>query len=127
LAALSVDHTLIYKQPEVHLHPKLQSKVADCFVEMINRKRDSIFARKIRLIETHSEHFVLRILKRLRDSFADELFHSSLTVYPKDLAILYFQPDVDKSNIFQIRVTESGGFIDKWPDGFFDERDEDLW
>ena len=127
LAALSVDRTLIYKQPEVHLHPKLQSKVADCFVEMINRKRDSIFGRNIRLIETHSEHFVLRILKRLRDSFADELFHSSLTVYPKDLAILYFQPDIDKSNIFQIRVTESGGFIDKWPDGFFDERDEDLW
>jgi len=127
LAALSVDHTLIYKQPEVHLHPKLQSKVADCFVERVNRNRDPISSRKIRLIETHSEHFVLRVLKRLRDSFADELFHSSLTVYPKDLAILYFQPDVDKSNIYQIRVTESGGFIDKWPDGFFDEREEDLW
>ncbi len=127
LAALSVDNTLIYKQPEVHLHPKLQSKVADCFVERINRNRDPIASRKIRLIETHSEHFVLRILKRLRDSFSDELFHSSLTVYPKDLAIVYFQPDVDKSKIHQIRVTESGGFIDKWPDGFFDERDEDLW
>ena len=97
LAALSVDQTLIYKQPEVHLHPKLQSKVADCFVQIMNRKRDSIFSRKIRLIETHSEHFVLRVLKRLRDSFADEIFHSSLTVYPKDLAILYFQPDIDKS------------------------------
>jgi AAA15 family ATPase/GTPase len=127
LAALSVDRTLMYKQPEVHLHPKLQSKVADCFVERVNRNRDPISSRKIRLIETHSEHFVLRILKRLRDSFADEIFHSSLTVYPEDLAILYFQPDVDKSNIHQIRVSESGGFIDKWPDGFFDDRDEDLW
>ncbi len=126
LSALAVDKTLIYKQPEVHLHPKLQSKVADCFVELINQNRNKKFGRKVRLIETHSEHFVLRILKRLRASYADELFHSSLTVYPQDLSILYFKPEEDRSQIYQIRVTENGGFIDRWPEGFFDDRDEDL-
>ena len=126
LSALAVDKTLIYKQPEVHLHPKLQSKVADCFVELINQNRNKNFGRKVRLIETHSEHFVLRILKRLRASYADELFHSSLTVYPQDLSILYFKPEEDRSQIYQIRVAENGGFIDRWPEGFFDDRDEDL-
>jgi AAA15 family ATPase/GTPase len=125
LVSLSQDELLMYKQPEIHLHPKLQSRIADCFVQVINESK-SVKRPKIRLVETHSEHFVLRLLRRLRESYQDNLWHSSLTLYPSDIAILYFQPSNHGTQIYQIRVDKSGGFIDKWPDGFFDERDEDL-
>lgn len=126
LIDLALDETLLYKQPEVHLHPKLQSKVADCFVEAINTSRQNN-TQRVRLIETHSEHFVLRVLRRLKDSYRDELLHTSLTVYPEDFALIYFKPVGDRTEIYQIRVSENGEFIDSWPEGFFDERDDDIW
>jgi AAA15 family ATPase/GTPase len=125
LTALTSDATVLYKQPEVHLHPKLQSKVADCFIETVNTP--SLFKNSFRIVETHSEHFILRMLRRVRESFNDQLLHSSLTLQSKDFSLIYFQPKDDYSEIHQIRVTESGEFIDSWPDGFFDERDEDIW
>jgi hypothetical protein len=125
LVALTSDTTILYKQPEVHLHPKLQSKVADCFIETVNR--ENTVKNSFRIIETHSEHFILRLLRRVRESFGDELLHSSLTLQAADFSLVYFQPKGDHSEIHQIRVAESGEFIDAWPDGFFDERDEDIW
>lgn len=117
---------LIFKQPELHLHPRLQSRVADCFVETIfnDRQEGKI---KVRVIETHSEHFVLRLLRRLRESAFDELLHSSLTLYPSDVAFVYFEPTKDGTLIHLIEVLQSGEFAEGWPNGFFDERDEDLW
>ena len=125
LTALTSDATVLYKQPEVHLHPKLQSKVADCFIETVNTP--SLFKNSFRIVETHSEHFILRMLRRVRESFNDQLLHSSLTLQSKDFSLVYFQPKDDYSEIHLIRVTESGDFVDSWPDGFFDERDEDIW
>ena len=122
LVALANDWTVLYKQPEVHLHPKLQSKVADCFIEAVNN-----FKYGFRIIETHSEHFVLRLLRRVRESHYDELLHSSLTLQEKDFSLIYFQRKEDYSEIHQIRVTSTGEFVDSWPDGFFDERDEEIW
>lgn len=125
LISLSQDKLLMYKQPELHLHPKLQSRIADCFVQVVNEHRGEVIG-QVRMVETHSEHFVLRLLRRLRESYRDELWHSSLTLYPKDLALLYLKPTDQGTEIYQIRVDEMGGFVDKWPDGFFDEKDEDL-
>jgi len=125
LTALTSDSTVLYKQPEVHLHPKLQSKIADCFIETVNTP--SLFKNSFRIVETHSEHFILRMLRRVRESFRDQLLHSSLTLQSKDFSLIYFQPKGDYSEIHLIRVTESGEFVDSWPDGFFDERDEDIW
>lgn len=117
---------LIFKQPELHLHPRLQSRVADCFVETIFNERTEN-SPKVRIVETHSEHFVLRLLRRLRESSYDEIFHSSLTLYPADVAFVYFQPTKNGTLIHHIEVLASGEFVEGWPDGFFDERDEDLW
>ena len=125
LTALTSDCTVLYKQPEVHLHPKLQSKIADCFIETVNTP--NFFKNSFRIVETHSEHFILRMLRRVRESFNDQLLHSSLTLQSKDFSLVYFQPKDDYSEIHLIRVTESGEFVDSWPDGFFDERDEDIW
>jgi predicted ATPase len=45
---------LLFEQPELHLHPYSQSRLADFFVELVRNGRKII-------IETHSEYFVLRL------------------------------------------------------------------
>jgi hypothetical protein len=122
LISLAFGDTILYKQPEVHLHPRLQSRLADCFVYSWNEQKKDFL-----IIETHSEHFVLRLLRRVRESFSDELLHTSLTLLPKDLGLIYFRPVGDKTSIYEIRVSADGQFLDAWPEGFFDDRDEDIW
>lgn len=126
LAGLSSRLMLVFKQPELHLHPKLQSRIADCFVETVFNERNESESR-IRIIETHSEHFVLRLLRRIRDSKGDSLFHSIYTLYKDDVAFVYIQPNEGRSLVYYLPVTDDGEFVDNWPDGFFDERDEDIW
>ena len=48
------EELLIFEQPELHLHPYSQSRLADMFVEFCKRGRKII-------IETHSEYFLLRL------------------------------------------------------------------
>lgn len=117
---------LLFRQPELHLHPKMQSKIADCFVETVFNERSNNVA-QFRLIETHSEHFILRLLRRIREAFYDELLHSSLTLYPDDVIFLYFKPENGSTQVHSISVLPNGQFAEGWPDGFFDDRDEDLW
>ena len=114
------------KQPEVHLHPKLQSRLADCIIDAFNISISEKFNRYF-FIETHSEHLILRLLRRVRNSFLDKDLHTSLTLNSKNISFVYFKPLIDETAIYQIRIDESGNFLDKWPDGFFDDRDEDIW
>ena len=126
LTYLGISNNYLIRQPEVHLHPKLQSRVADCIVSSVAKDREEKYSGSV-ILETHSEHIVLRLIRRVRDSFKDPLLHTSLTLYPNELALIYVKPEADKSKVFLIRVDSSGEFIDGWPEGFFDERDEDLW
>ena len=126
LTYLGISNNYVIRQPEVHLHPKLQSRVADCIVNSVSKDREEKYSGNL-IVETHSEHIVLRLLRRIKDSFKDPLLHSSLTLYPNELSLIYIKPEKNRSQVFLIRVDTSGEFIDGWPDGFFDERDEDLW
>lgn len=126
LTHLGISNNYVIRQPEVHLHPKLQSRVADCIINSVAKDRQEKYTGNV-VLETHSEHIVLRFLRRIRDSYKDPLLHTSLTLYPNELSLIYVRPDGDRSRIFLVRVDSSGEFIDGWPDGFFDERDEDLW
>jgi predicted ATPase len=80
-------------------------------------------------IETHSEHLLLRILKRVRQASAGRIASTdALAVKPDDLAILYFDPQPDGSTkVKRIRVTDDGDFLDRWPRGFFEERGKELF
>ena len=46
--------TLLFEQPELHLHPFSQSRLADFFVAL------ALNGRKI-IVETHSEYMILRL------------------------------------------------------------------
>ncbi len=119
---LAANSSRVYiQQPELHLHPRLQAQLADVFVEQVNRA-------PIFVIETHSEHFLLRLLRRIRETYRSDIPHTLFSLKAEDIVVLY----VDKtkegtSNIVQLRLSEEGEFIDRWPNGFFTERDGELF
>ena len=111
------------QQPELHLHPALQSSLADVFVEEINRSGAGQF-----LIETHSEHVLLRLLRRIRDTEKGKCLSEDMKLTNKDLAIYYFDPQVSGGTVVtQQLVTPLGDFYTDWPRGFFSERNRDLF
>ena len=116
------------EQPEIHLHPALVADLADYFIETSNLKiKDRIFNLDKKfiyedsfiygnqwIIETHSELLIRRILKRIREG----------KISNKDVSVLYVEPAISKkqsAEILELRIDEDGEFIDRWPEGFFDE------
>jgi hypothetical protein len=63
---LTEDALLIIEQPELHLHPNAQVTLTDLFIDQSN-------ARKRFLIETHSEHMLLRIQRRIAETTYETL------------------------------------------------------
>jgi len=108
---------LAVEQPELHIHPRLQIALGDLFVHAAKQ-------RKTLLLETHSEHLMLRLLRRIRETNeAEESSEYSLTAH--DLQVLYVECVDGETRIAPLRVSESGRFVDRWPHGFFDERFEE--
>jgi predicted ATPase len=111
------------QQPELHLHPALQSSIADVFIEEIISNSNKQF-----IIETHSEHLLLRLLRRIRDTENSVSTSIDLPLKPSDIAIYYFDPQVNGGTIVTRQlVTPLGDFYNDWPKGFFAERDGDLF
>ena len=108
------------QQPELHIHPALQAALGDVFLEAQQLKQI--------LIETHSEHLLLRILKRVRQTHLGVNIAEELKVRADDVCVLYFNPSPDgTTTVKRIRLTEDGDFMDRWPRGFFGERDRELF
>jgi len=118
----SYHETLLIEQPELHLHPALQTELGDVFINAAMGKQKNTF-----LIETHSEHLILRILRRIRETAAGELPEGMTAITPDDVAVLYVKPGKDGSEVIHIPVNEDGEFDEPWPDGFFSERARELF
>ena len=116
-------YLIIVEQPELHLHPSAQADVGDLFIERIykvvkNRKELS----GVRfLIETHSEHILLRIRRRIAESSAKKI-HEKAREYllPKDTCAHFVERIGEASSVKNIAIGFSGeldsvpGFV-----GFF--------
>lgn len=120
---LGARHRLIaIEQPELHLHPAIQAELADLFVEAALHRANNF------IIETHSENFILRILRRIRESAESGSKDSShLQVRPDQVSVVYVQPADQGSRVFEIPLTDDGDFGDDWPEGFFPERIKELF
>ena len=79
------------------------------------------------ILETHSEHLILRVLRRIRETTDGKLPLGAVPVGPKDVAVLYVEPTDHGSRVLELRVDEAGEFVDRWPHGFFEEREDDLF
>ncbi len=109
------------EQPELHIHPAMQSVLGDLFIEGLAHELD-IYGSKRFLLETHSEHLLLRLLRRLRD---EGDLHN--WIEPDELGIYFMEPSKDGVEVVRIRVNEEGEFKDPWPRGFFNERAQELF
>ena len=77
-------------------------------------------------METHSEHIILRFLRRIQETTNDELPSPDLSLKPEAISVIYIEPIDEGVKINPLPIDESGEFTEKWPGGFFEERIEDI-
>lgn len=109
------------EQPELHIHPAFQVALGDLFIEQVRERPDLTF-----ILETHSEHLILRFLRRIRETGENEA-PDNRTLTSAELAIYFIEQNEGGISCTAIRVDEGGDFIDRWPHGFFEEREEELF
>ena len=112
------------EQPELHVHPTIQVELGDLF---IRSAREQQGMERTFLIETHSEHLLLRLLRRIQETTDHELPSNVVGLNAGDLSVIYIEPIRNKTRIKRLRVDETGEFIDRWPNGFFEEREKELF
>jgi len=112
----------LVEQPELHVHPAVQVGLGDLFIDAVTREG----SQRMLLVETHSEHLILRLLRRIRETTASELKDGDPAFAEDELSVLYVENHLDGVRIRRLRVDEQGEFKDRWPRGFFAERMEEL-
>ena len=133
---LSENKIHFIEQPEIHVHPRLQAELGSFFSEMAGRTGtvtekpydvdEEGYGNQF-IIETHSEHLILRLLRLIRDTTNGELKEGEKPLRPEDVAVIYAKPTEHGTELMELRISEDGDFIDKWPDGFFTEREKELF
>jgi predicted ATPase len=97
------DSTLFLAEPEIHLHPSIQSKFGDYIVDKIN-KTDKNY-----VIETHSEYFLNKIrLAIVKGELKKE-----------DVKVYFLENNGDDTEVYDIDFRKNGG-IRNAPKNFFD-------
>jgi len=111
----SQERVILVEQPEIHLHPKLQTELGDL---LIHATADTGNANQL-IVETHSEHVLLRLQRRIREGL----------IPAEHVAVQYVESaDGDEgARVRRLRLDEQGFFIDPWPGGFFDESLDELF
>ncbi|HEX5984589.1 MAG TPA: DUF3696 domain-containing protein [Solirubrobacterales bacterium] len=98
---------ILLEQPELHLHPAVQSRLADFFA--IARPDLKL------LVETHSEY----LITRLRRLVADE------SVKQNRIKVLFAEQTEGVTRFDALQLSKAGDF-DHWPTGFFDTLDQEF-
>lgn len=103
--------TFISQQPEIHLNPAQQSIVADFLIDVANRGRRVI-------IETHSEHVLLRIRRRIAEGL----------LRAEEVALYYVEGKEGTTAVRRVPLGK-GAEVDRkdWPVGFFEDQLEDAF
>ena len=119
------DGLVAIEQPELHIHPAVQVGVGDLLAVAATAER--VDAERCLLIETHSEHIMLRLLRRIRETSENESPPGAPSLTPNQVAVIYVEPTEDALKLTPLRITADGDFIDRWPRGFFEERGTELF
>lgn len=104
------DNILILEQPELHLHPKVQSKLCDFFIAMSEFNRQC-------LVETHSEYMINRLRLRIAQGTQENIKNES--------SIFFIEKNSNASKIRKVEINRFG-VIQDWPDDFFDQGDREI-
>lgn len=109
------------EQPELHIHPAWQTALGDVFIQALAKGNPPSF-----LLETHSEHLLLRLLRRIRQTHAGSAAESKQLTHT-DLTVHWVGNFEGRTEIYPLGVDEDGSFNTPWPEGFFAERGEELF
>lgn len=112
----------LVEQPEIHVHPAVQVGLGDLLIEAATRE----VGKRSLVIETHSEHLILRLLRRIRETTDKDLEREAPPFSLDKLSVLYVEGGTGGVRVRRLRVDERGEFVDRWPKGFFAERMEEL-
>ena len=106
---------IIIEQPEIHLHPSAQSALADVMIDAINSKENGNDRNIQLIIETHSEHFLRRLQRRIAEDVIDEKKMSA-----------YFANITKTPAILEPLQIDQFGNISNWPEHFFGDEMGDI-
>lgn len=119
-------HNLVtIENPEFCLHPAMEVEVGEFFLRHIRRNPKAIL-----LVETNSEHIMLRILRRIRETNQNSLPENSVNATKDDVSphwAQYIKWKGERTELWHLGVTEDGDFDRHWPEGFFDERVNEIF
>jgi predicted ATPase len=117
---------LAIEQPELHVHPAIQVALGDLLIRAARIEQGGLRTEKTLLAETHSEHLMLRLLRRIRETTDSQVPPGVDPLKPENLSVIYVESNEQAVQFRMLRVDQEGEFIDRWPKGFFEERAEEL-
>ena len=106
---------IIMEQPEIHLHPRAQAFLADVMIDVINSREDGEDRNVQLIIETHSEHFLRRLQRRIAENKVSQ-----------DSVSAYFANITKTPAILKPLQIDMFGTIENWPDNFFGDEMNDI-
>ncbi len=111
---------LFIEQPELHLHPRAQSNLADLFIDVLMSREDGK-ERNIQLIvETHSEHFLNRLQRRIAEASQERPISND------HVAAYFAHTTGSESELTPLQIDMFGNILN-WPDKFFGDNMGDLF
>ena len=99
----------LIENPEAHLHPRGQTKLAELAVRA-SRAGVQVF------VETHSDHFIDGVRIAVRDGL----------IAPDETAFHYFERQDDGRVDVSSPKVDADGRLSHWPTGFFDQHEDNL-
>lgn len=106
--------TILIEQPEIHLHPHVQAGLADLVIATVLNRNLQI------VIESHSEHFLHRLLRRVAER------ETEFGEIQKDKVQLYFCENVEGHSKINDLAVNMFGAIENWPKDFFGDQLSDM-
>jgi predicted ATPase len=107
--------TVWMEQPEIHLHPMAQSNLADVFISAIKSYEASSPRNMQLIIETHSEHLLTRLQRRVAEQ----------EISAEEVAIYFVNRKGAAADIEAMRLNLFGE-IENWPENFFGDEMGDI-
>lgn len=107
---------IFIEQPEIHLHPAAQAQLADVIIDAINMSENGNKRNIQVIIETHSEHLLRRLQRRMAEK---KLTREQIRAY-------FANNNTTPSTLERLCVDEYGN-IENWPKDFFGDLEEDIY